>query len=84
MGYFGRGSLHHERGDLDRAIADYDDVVRLDPKHVLAYEQRGRAHEQKGERDRAIADYRMVLALVSAGPAHQRARDALARLGASP
>ena len=84
LGYFGRGSLHHERGDLDRAIADYDDVVRLDPKHVLAYEQRGRAHEQKGERDRAIADYRMVLALVSAGPAHQRARDALARLGASP
>jgi hypothetical protein len=84
LGYFGRGSIHQERGELDRAIADFDDVIRLDPKHAFAFEQRGRAYEHKGERDKAIADYRMVLALVTMGPLHQRAREGLTRLGASP
>ncbi len=84
LGYFGRGSIHQERGELDRAIVDFDDVIRLDPKHAFAFEQRGRAYEHKGDRDKAIADYRMVLALVTTGPVHQRAREGLTRLGASP
>ena len=82
LGYFGRGSIHQERGELDRAIADFDDVIRLDPKHAFAFEQRGRAYEHKGDRDKAIADYRMVLALVTTGPVHQRAKKALGALGA--
>jgi tetratricopeptide (TPR) repeat protein len=37
-----RGS-HYSRakGNLDRAIADYDEAIRLDPKYALAYYNRG-------------------------------------------
>ena len=82
LGYFGRGSVRGDRGEHEPAIADFSEVIRLDPKHVLAHEQRGRAYEQLGKRDEAIADYRVVLTLVSSGPVHQRAKEALRRLGA--
>ena len=41
----------------DRAIADYDKAIEIDPKYAQAYNNRGYAYEAKGEHDRAIADY---------------------------
>jgi tetratricopeptide (TPR) repeat protein len=43
------------QGDYARAIADYDEAIRLDPKNFGAYYRRG-AYANKGELDRAIAD----------------------------
>jgi len=43
--------------EYDKAIADYDEVIRLDPKDVFAYIYRGCAYERKGDYDKAIADY---------------------------
>jgi tetratricopeptide (TPR) repeat protein len=51
-----RGAAHHETGELDRAIADYDEAVRLDPGLALAYYRRGNVHRDKRDLDRAIAD----------------------------
>ena len=34
-------------GDYDRAIADYDEAIRLDPKAALAYNNRGDAWHTK-------------------------------------
>ena len=45
------------RKDLDRAIADFDQVIRLDPKNVSAHYHRGWSWNRKGEFDRAIADF---------------------------
>ena len=45
------------RGDYDRAIADYTEVLRLQPKAATAYNNRGLAYYQKREYDRAVADY---------------------------
>lgn len=42
---------------FERAIADCDEAIRLDPKSVAAYNNRGYACIEKGEVDRAIADY---------------------------
>ena len=44
------------KGDLDRAIADYNEAIRLDAKFALAYANRGDAWDDKGDSTRAIAD----------------------------
>jgi tetratricopeptide (TPR) repeat protein len=61
--YNNRGNEWKNRGDLDRAIADYNDALRLAPKNALIYLNRGLAWESKGEHDRAIADYNDALKL---------------------
>jgi tetratricopeptide (TPR) repeat protein len=55
--YYNRGLAYTNKGELDRAIADYDEVIRLNPKYAEAYNNRGVAYANKGELDRAIADY---------------------------
>jgi Flp pilus assembly protein TadD len=38
-----------EKGDLDRAIADYTEAIRLSPKFARAYYNRGVAEKRKGD-----------------------------------
>jgi len=45
------------RGDNDRAIADFDAALKLDPKDAVAFNNRGFAYRHKGDADRAIADF---------------------------
>jgi len=52
-----RGIEYRGKGDNDRAIADYDEAIRLEPKYALAYRNRGLVYSDKGDNDRAIADY---------------------------
>jgi tetratricopeptide (TPR) repeat protein len=61
--YFKRASAFRELDDrqYDRALADYDQAIRLDPKHLEAYNGRGFLHRMKGQYDRAIADIDEVL-----------------------
>ena len=51
-----RGLAYARKGDLDRALADYNKALRLDPKLALAYAGRGNAYAKKGDLDRAFAD----------------------------
>ena len=51
------------KGDHDRAIADYSEAIRLDPKHASAFNNRGIAYRAKGDHDRAIADYNEAIRL---------------------
>ena len=39
--YYGRGNAYSRLSEYDHAIQDYDKVVELDPKFLLAYEGRG-------------------------------------------
>jgi tetratricopeptide (TPR) repeat protein len=38
-----------EKGDLDRALADYDRAIELVPYYALAYTNRGLAYFDKGD-----------------------------------
>src|SRR6516165_12165496 len=49
-----RGLAYQRKGDLDRAIADYDEAIRLDPKHAEAYYGRVLTYRNKGDLERAI------------------------------
>jgi tetratricopeptide (TPR) repeat protein len=51
------------KGDTDRAIADYNEGVRLNPKYAVAFYNRGNAYSRKGDTDRAIADYSEAIRL---------------------
>ena len=52
-----RGDCHRFRGEYDRAIADFDVALQLDPDEAMSYRGRGAALRRKGELDQAIADF---------------------------
>jgi lipoprotein NlpI len=70
-----RGVEWTNKNDYDRAIADYDAALRIDPKLADAYHNRGSAWAHKGDPDRAIADFDAALRLnpKDAGVLHSRA-----------
>jgi lipoprotein NlpI len=61
--FHSRGVEWIGKGDYDRAIADYDEAIRLDPQDPLAYYNRGVAWHGKHDYDRAIADYDQAIRL---------------------
>lgn len=56
-----RGNAYLNKGDDDRAIADYDTAISLEPDCAEAYGRRGDAHFNKRDYDRAIANYDAAL-----------------------
>ena len=63
VAYNSRALAWDEKRDYDRAIADYNDAIRLDPKYAGAYYNRGLAWRGKGDFDRAIADFTTAIKL---------------------
>jgi tetratricopeptide (TPR) repeat protein len=63
IAYFNRAIACKADGDDGRAIADYTEAIRLDPKLAIAYYQRGTAYHALGDFDRAIADYTEAIRL---------------------
>ena len=58
MAAFGiRGDAYQKKGDFDRAISDYGEVIKLDSEKAAAFNNRGDAYQEKGDFDRAISDY---------------------------
>jgi len=49
--------VFYQKGDNDRAIADYSDAIRLDPNYSAAYNSRGFVYYARKDFDRALADY---------------------------
>ncbi len=51
------------KGQHDRAIEDYDQAIKLNPKLAIAFFNRGAAYSDKGQHDRAIQDYDQAIKL---------------------
>ena len=56
IAYYNRGSAYQTKGDVDRAITDYDMAIGLKPDYAAAYDNRARAFVAKGDYTRAVAD----------------------------
>jgi tetratricopeptide (TPR) repeat protein len=57
LAYDNRGNAYLAKGDNDRAVADYDEAIRLYPEYAFAYNGRGNAYQGKRDNDRAKGDY---------------------------
>jgi tetratricopeptide (TPR) repeat protein len=55
--YAGRAWLLKETGEYEKAIADCNEALRLDPNSTAGFNNRGNAWTAKKEYDKAIADY---------------------------
>jgi tetratricopeptide (TPR) repeat protein len=83
IAYDRRGKLYRDKSDYQRAIADFDEAIKLDPEFIEAFTDRGIAYFRQGQVDRAIADYDQaiklryfdVAALTSRGQAYQSKGD---------
>ncbi len=55
--YARRAAARYLKGDLDGALADYDQALAADPKVAGVYVKRGGARRAKGDLNGALADY---------------------------
>jgi tetratricopeptide (TPR) repeat protein len=54
--YTNRGAEFGTKGELDRAMKDHDQAVKIDPKNALAFNNRGIAKLKKGDKEGGEAD----------------------------
>jgi lipoprotein NlpI len=60
--YTNRAAAYHDKGDNDRAIADYNEAIRLDSKSSLAYFVRGRSYLFARSVEKALTDFNQARA----------------------
>lgn len=61
--YNNRGNTYLALGQNDRALADYQQTIQLDPQDATAYTNRGVTYSKIGQFDRSLADYDQALQL---------------------
>ena len=62
VAFINRSGAYQAKGDFDRAIADLDKALQLDPRSPLALSDRASIYRARGDLDRTIADYGAVIA----------------------
>ncbi len=66
--YFNHGVDSLKKGEHDKAITDFTEAIRLDPKYEPAYNLRGIAWGKKGEYEKAIANFTEAIRLNPKNP----------------
>lgn len=61
--YLKRARQHYGKNQLDLALADYTEAIRLDPKDFVPYRNRAVVHNRKGDYQKAVADCTEALRL---------------------
>jgi tetratricopeptide (TPR) repeat protein len=61
--YNNRGNVWQDMNNNERAIADYDMSIKIDPNYATAYYNRGNARLDAGDKDGAVTDYRQAAKL---------------------
>jgi tetratricopeptide (TPR) repeat protein len=63
VAYCNRGECYGKKGEHAKAIADFTEAIRLDPKNADVYTKRGSCQVAKGEYGKAIADFTEAIRL---------------------
>jgi tetratricopeptide (TPR) repeat protein len=63
MTYHNRAVIYGKSGQYNRAIADFNQAIKLNPKNSQFYYNRGVTYSDKGQHDRAISDYDKAIKL---------------------
>jgi len=75
------GNAYNLKKDYDRAIADYNQAIKLKPDYAEAYYNRSWAYREKGDKS-AIRDFKKVLELTKDSNLRKNAEQELKKLGA--
>jgi len=78
--YYNRGLALMNLGELDKALADYDKMIEIDPKNAEGYVRRGFLYVESGKTQEAIRDYEMFLRLDPSNKNAGMVRDELKKL----
>jgi tetratricopeptide (TPR) repeat protein len=65
-----RGVAFRLNGELDRAISDYSQAIKLNGRLAVAYNNRGVAYDRKADYERAIHDYDQAIKLKPSSETH--------------
>lgn len=71
---FERALERAKADDIDRALADFTEAIKIDPRFAEAYLQRGQTRFKNGDVEGAIADFTRTIELDSRHAAAYRAR----------
>ena len=63
VAYNNRGNYYRDKGEQDKALADYSKAIELKPKYDLPYNNRGNVYFGQNKNDLALADYIKTLEL---------------------
>ncbi|MGY3532705.1 caspase family protein [Bradyrhizobium sp. USDA 4452] len=66
--YYNRALAWHNKGDLEKAKADYDQSIAINPSFAPSYGQRAKVYLQNQDYDRALSDFDQAIRLKPAGP----------------
>jgi tetratricopeptide (TPR) repeat protein len=61
--YTNRGVEYEIKKDFDKAIADHDQAIKIDPKNPAPYNNRGNTYVAKQDYEHAVADFDMAIKL---------------------
>ena len=54
--YINRGNSYRRIGESDKAMADYDHAISINPNYAIAYRNRSLLHNSLGNREQAVKD----------------------------
>jgi protein O-mannosyl-transferase len=72
--YTHRGIAYENRGDLARAVADYNKAIEVNPYYYVAYGSRGNICLGKGALEEALADYTIAITIKPEDPLNHNNR----------
>src|SRR5262245_33639899 len=52
--YYNRAIAFRQKNEIDSALADYNEAIKINPKHARAFNNRGSIFKEKGDIDRAL------------------------------
>ncbi len=65
LAYVNRGQYLRRKGQNDRAFADFNTAIELQPNYFLSYLNRGNIYFDRGQNDEALTDYSKVLSILA-------------------
>src|SRR5262245_54359926 len=63
IAYYNRGIAYSARGELDRALVDFTEAVKINSRHAPTFFNRALIYHAKGDLPRAIGDYTAAIEL---------------------